>query len=559
MARQLGERTRELMALNTVATVVSRSLELDQILAGALDTTLRVMVVEAGGIYLLDEAANVLTLAAYRGLDADVVAGIDRLHPGEGFSGWVIQSGEPLVVHDVSSDPRLTRDVVRLENLHSIIVVPLQSKDKLLGTLFVITHDVKAFSEKDTQLLESIAQQVGLAIANARLFNAVKRRAEQFRVVTEVGRQITSTLEIEPALMRLVQLIRDTFHYYHVAIGLVEGDEVVYHFGAGELWDDPAFDFHPGRLKIGLEGLSGWVATTGEAAIVPDVSREPRYVWMEGSVTRSELIVPIRSKGEILGVLDLQSDHLNAFDDSDLVTMQSLADQAAVAIQNARLYTQAQQAAMLEERQRLARELHDAVTQTLFSASLIADVLPRTWEKDPEKGRQQLEEVRLLTRGALAEMRTLLLELRPEALADARMDDLLGQLGRVLTGRTGAQVTLELEGQAVLPPAVKAALYRIAQEALNNIARHADATQVGIHYHAAPGQVRLLIRDDGCGFDANSVVRDHFGLQNMRERAAAIGARLGITSQPGAGAHIVVEWAEEQANAGETDPCPDCG
>lgn len=559
MARQLGERTRELMALNTVATVVSRSLELDQILADALDTTLRVMVVEAGGIYLLDEAANVLTLTAYRGLDADFVTGIDRLHPGEGFSGRVIQSGEPLVVHDVSSDPRLTRDVVRLENLHSLIVVPLRSKDELLGTLFVITHDVKAFSDKDTQLLESIAQQVGLAVANARLFNAVKRRAEQFRVVTEVGRQITSTLEIEPALMRLVQLIRDTFHYYHVAIGLVESNEVVYHFGAGELWDDPVFDFRPGRLKIGLEGLSGWVATTGEAVIVPDVSREPRYVWMEGSVTLSEMVVPIRSKGEILGVLDLQSDRLNAFDDSDLVTMQSLADQAAVAIQNARLYTQAQQAAMLEERQRLARELHDAVTQTLFSASLIADVLPRTWEKDPQKGRQQLEEVRLLTRGALAEMRTLLLELRPEALADARMDDLLGQLGRVLTGRTDAQVTLESEGQAPLPPAVKAALYRIAQEALNNIARHADATQVEIRYHEEAQLARLSIRDNGCGFDANSVVRDHFGLQNMRERAAAIRARLGITSQPGAGTHIVVEWAEEQENDEESNPRPDRG
>ena len=167
--------------------------------------------------------------------------------------------------------------------------------------------------------------------------------------------------------------------------------------------------------------------------------------------------------------------------------------------------------------------------------------------------------MRLLTRGALAEMRTLLLELRPEALADARMDDLLGQLGRVLAGRTGAQVTLEIEGQAALPSAVKAALYRIAQEAMNNIARHADAAQVEVHYYAAPGWARLLIRDDGCGFDVDSVERNHFGLQNMRERAAAIGARLEITSQPGAGAQIVVEWVEEHTHAGETDPCPDCG
>ena len=537
---------RQLAALNTVATVVGRSLELDEILAGALETTLEVLGVEAGGIYLLDEREDVLILAAHRGLSAEFAADIDQLRAGEGFSGQVIQSGEPLVIDDVSRDPRLTREVVRREGLRSLIVAPLRSKAEMLGTLFIITREAHAFAAQDTRLLESIAQQVGLAVANARLFATMKRRAEQFRVVTEVGRQITSTLEIEPALMQLVQLIRDTFQVYHVAIGLIEGDEVVYHFGAGKLWDDPAFDFHPGRLKVGCEGLTGWVASSGEPVLAADVSREPRYIWMEGSVTRSELIVPIRSKGEILGVLDLQSDRLNAFDVSDLATMQSLADQAAVAIQNAGLYAQAQQAAVLEERQRLARELHDALTQTLFSASLIADVLPRVWAQDPVKGQQQLEEVRLLTRGALAEMRTLLLELRPEALAEARMEDLLGQLGRVLTGRTGIPVTLDVAGRIKLPAAVQAALYRIAQEALNNIARHAQATQVAVGYDAEPGWARLSISDDGCGFDVAGVGRDHFGLQNMHERAAAIGSSLHIESQPGAGTQIVVEWWEEQ-------------
>jgi len=537
---------RQLATLNTVATVVGRSLELDEILTSALEATLEVMAVEAGGIYLLDVPDGVLTLAAHRGLSAEFVADIDRLQTGEGFSGWVVQSGESLVIGDIARDPRLTREVLRRAGLRSLIVAPLRSKAEMLGTLFVITRETHAFADQESQLLESIAQQVGLAIANARLFATVTRRAEQFRVVTEVGRQITSTLDIEPALMQLVQLIRDTFQVYHVAIGLIEGDEVVYHFGAGELWDDPAFDFRPGRLKVGSEGLTGWVAASGEPVLAADVSREPRYVWMEGSVTRSELVVPIRSKGEILGVLDLQSDRLNAFDASDLATMQSLADQAAVAIQNAGLYTQAQQAAVLEERQRLARELHDALTQTLFSASLIADVLPRVWVQDPEKGQQQLDEVRLLTRGALAEMRTLLLELRPKALAEARMEDLLGQLGRALTGRTGIPVTLDVREPVKLPVAVQAALYRIAQEAQNNIARHAQATRVAVCYHAEQGRAHLSIGDDGCGFDVDCVGRDHFGLQNMRERAAAIGGSLHIVSRPGAGTQIIVEWREGQ-------------
>jgi signal transduction histidine kinase len=209
--------------------------------------------------------------------------------------------------------------------------------------------------------------------------------------------------------------------------------------------------------------------------------------------------------------------------------------------------------AVTAERNRLARELHDAVTQTLFSASLIAEVLPRMWQADPEKGRQQLEDVRLLTRGALAEMRALLIELRPGALAQANMRDLLGQLGRAMTGRTGVPVRVAAQGDGSLPPAVQLAFYRIAQEALNNVAKHADATQVEVEFQCEAGRVRLAIGDDGRGFvpgqgdfDLAGVPPGHFGLGIMRERAAAIDADLRLDSQVGAGTRVVVEWRGEE-------------
>jgi len=217
--------------------------------------------------------------------------------------------------------------------------------------------------------------------------------------------------------------------------------------------------------------------------------------------------------------------------------------------------------AVAAERTRLARELHDAVTQTLFSAGLIAEVLPQVWATNPEQGRQQLEEVRLLTRGALAEMRTLLLELRPEALTKARMSDLLGQLARAMTGRTGVPVAVTAEGQATLPPTVRVALYRIAQESLNNAARHADAGQVEMRFTRAPGRATLSIRDDGRGFDVERVPQGRFGLENMRERAAAIGATIEISSQPGAGTQVTVDWQEQLEERGndrsEADSGPD--
>jgi signal transduction histidine kinase len=202
--------------------------------------------------------------------------------------------------------------------------------------------------------------------------------------------------------------------------------------------------------------------------------------------------------------------------------------------------------AVTAERSRLARELHDAVTQTLFSASLIAEVLPRLWAKDPERGQQQLEEVRLLNRGALAEMRSLLLELRPEALAQAKMDDLLRQLGRAMTGRTGVPVSVSVDVQCPLPAEVQVALYRIAQEALNNAAKHAEASQVDVLFQCEENRATLSIRDDGRGFDVGNIPPGHLGLGIMEERASAIGAALEIVSAPGEGTTVYVDWMKDK-------------
>ena len=208
------------------------------------------------------------------------------------------------------------------------------------------------------------------------------------------------------------------------------------------------------------------------------------------------------------------------------------------------LAQQAVEAAVLAERNRLARELHDAVTQTLFSAGLIAEVVPRAWEADPESGRQQLEQVRLLTRGALAEMRALLLELRPEALAEAKMEDLLLQLGRAMSSRTGIPVSVSTNGGSTLPPLVQITFYRITQEALNNASKHSDASEVCVVLNCKPGRATLSIQDDGRGFDVDRIPPGHLGVGIMRERAASIDARLTITSEPGKGTTIVIDWPE---------------
>ena len=261
------------------------------------------------------------------------------------------------------------------------------------------------------------------------------------------------------------------------------------------------------------------------------------------------MAVPLAVEDEPYGVLSLYYYDPREFTDDEVTLAEAFADQTALAIENARLRVQAEQAAAIEERQWLARELHDAVTQTLFSASLIAEVIPEIWETDPREAERRLEQLRRLTRGALAEMRMLLVELRPGVLSELSLTDLLRQLADAAAGTTGVEVNVRFEGPGPtrLPANVQIALYRIAQEALNNIAKHAQATSVSIELHHQPdGQIVLSIHDDGRGFDATRSAPGHLGLSIMRERAQDIGALLRLDTRSGGGTRITVTWRNER-------------
>ena len=227
--------------------------------------------------------------------------------------------------------------------------------------------------------------------------------------------------------------------------------------------------------------------------------------------------------------------------------------------------------AVAAERSRLARDLHDAVSQTLFSAGLIAEAVPQSWEQDQKEGRQLLKELRQLTQGALAEMRTLLLELRPAALVEADLGDLMRQLAEVASAREGLPITVNVQGQGAVPPDVHIALYRIAQEALNNVVKHARASQVTLDFCFVPPvsaaeqpgeqssllnrtgglRVELEIRDDGRGFDLDAVPAERLGLGIMRERAESVGARLAIESEVGCGTRVMVVWDDGEGGAAQ--------
>jgi nitrate/nitrite-specific signal transduction histidine kinase len=292
------------------------------------------------------------------------------------------------------------------------------------------------------------------------------------------------------------------------------------------------------------------IASQGNSAEPPQVTTfeiaasqdEKQTVQLAQSGFHLLVSVPLFTKGRTLGLFLLGKREPDGISPEELSLLSSIGQQIGVAMENAHLYEQAEQTAVAAERNRLARELHDAVTQTLFSANLIADVIPRIWRRNPEEGLQNLEELRQLTRGALAEMRAMLLEMRPEALERADIKTLLTQLADAFVGRVRIPLDLEINGDCELTHEVKIAFYRVAQEALNNIAKHSGARQVDVRLECQPGQMNLFIKDDGLGFDPDSITPEHLGIAIMHERANSIGASLKIESQLGQGTTVELGW-----------------
>lgn len=283
-------------------------------------------------------------------------------------------------------------------------------------------------------------------------------------------------------------------------------------------------------------------------AFTPSLEATPAFAIASPVVTLGAgesriayLTVPVRDT-QIYGLIIFGYENRNKLSAQDIDLAMRMADLTVLAFANAHLRAQIEHTAIAAERSRIARDLHDAVTQTLFSASIIAGVLPTIWQRNQEEGRKRLDELRELTRGALAEMRTLLLELRPAKLVEVDLADLLRQLAEAISGRARVPVTVHVDGEIEVTADVKVALYRVAQEALNNIAKHAQASNVLIHLQRNPEFVKLSVSDDGVGFTFERIAPQHLGLGIMRERADAIGASLTVISAPDEGTTIQVSW-----------------
>jgi PAS domain S-box-containing protein len=339
----------------------------------------------------------------------------------------------------------------------------------------------------DRLCLVSVIRDVSARVQAERLLRQqVGARLREQSTLLEISQKLASALELNPGL--ILDQLRKVVAYTHAVLFTLQDLDLVALAVRGPQGLKEAVPF---RIPLeGPETLPGLLNGHRVQRIADVWSDDPaahvlRLLLSEkGSVLiegiQSWMWVPLAVKGRIIGGIGIAHTEPDSFTTHQANVALTMANQAAITIVNAELYEQAQTAATLEERQRLAQNLHDAVNQSLFSASLIAEVLPRVWERDTDEGRKSLEDLRRLTRGAMAEMRGLLAELRPMVLTDSEMGDLLRQLGDALTGRSNIPVSATVRGRGALPADVQVTFYRLCQEALNNVARHAGARKVEI-------------------------------------------------------------------------------
>lgn len=278
----------------------------------------------------------------------------------------------------------------------------------------------------------------------------------------------------------------------------------------------------------------------------PDIRQDPRFQWWPEAHPKmsSFLGVPIVSKGRVIGAFYL-TDKLDApeFSPADQEAIEVLASPAAVAIEMARLYERSRDLSVVEERNRLARDLHDSVSQTLFSMSLTAEAALLAVDTEPEMAKRELASLRDLSRAALQEMRALIFELRP---ADLEAEGLVSSLEKhveVLRRTSKLDVEVRADGYEPQPAQVELAIFRIVQEALNNAVRHSRAARIEVEITQRDGSLVVVVADDGAGFDTTDpqVRGRRLGLTSMEERAQELGGRLSVESAPGSGTRVMLE------------------
>ncbi len=587
LEERLGGRAKMLSALNAIAATVSQSTEVGEIQRLLLKKALQVVGADAGLLSLVVERGRSPEVSCL-GVPKSSVRDFHRIAlvkfsstpealPPKGSARTDEAQAELLVVDDVDGSHAEGAAALSAQGFKSVACVPLRSNDRLLGVLALFYRTSCRYVDEDRELLLSIAHQVAVALDNSRLYGRLTERIKETEVLYQVGRTIISTLDRDEVLRQILKVVQESFGYSRCGILLIDDER-------GELYVKAAHGHAPAvttdclRLKLGREGITGHVAATGQPLNVPDVSRDPRYV-PGPTPAASELALPLKIGKQIIGVLDVQSNRIAAFGERDMRILSSFADQAAIAIENARLYDRTRQMGVIEERNRLAREIHDVLAQDLTGTIVQLEAADNLLSKgNHRKAQEVLRKAMEQARESLREARRSIAGLRAAPLEYLPLSEAIASEIKAFVDESGINVSCNVSGDdGDLSPEIATALYRVLKEGLSNVRQHAAARNVEVSLVVNGQACALTIQDDGVGFDPSEIdrlgalhqlphvpdrakpedretlandafqsgqdvgLRKRFGLIGMRERARLLGGEMTLESSVGAGTRIEVD------------------
>ncbi|MHB8573891.1 MAG: sensor histidine kinase [Dehalococcoidia bacterium] len=458
-----------------------------------------------------------------------------------------IATQQPAIIADVCdlATDALTepvRSIMLDAGIQAYVCVPLVAKGRFQGALFVYDHRPRPDAETDLPQLMALADQAAVAIANARLYDSMEESLRQTRALQRVTAALAGSLDLHELLDLALTSAMQLFEADRAAVFLADRASGAVSSVASRGLSAAYLE----RLRSRYGSESPARAAAPDHRYVADAQSDPLLGPLRDAACeegfRSMLFESLRYRDQPIGTFVLYHDNIRAYSDAEIGIARTFADQVAIGVEHARLFAEVRRAAALEERNRLARELHDSVKQSLFSIALMADAVPQLIARTPDRAEERVQRIGDLARGALAEMSALILELRPAALEDGGRAAALRAYAATFQSRENVSVRVLIEREVRLRPDAEEALFRIAQEALNNVAKHAAATAVTVELTVAPGRVSLCIQDDGRGFDPSSALARHgFGMTSMRERATLAGATLAIVSAPDNGTAVRVD------------------
>jgi signal transduction histidine kinase len=536
-----GERER-FRALVDTGIALSSELSLEALLHRIVESAAALTGARYAALGVIDQSGSALERFVHTGLDQETADLIGDLPRGRGILGVLIRDAAPLRLRELSEDPRSVGFPPGHPAMHSFLGVPILLRGVAYGNLYLTEKDSGEFTEEDQELVQLLAAQAAVAIENTRLYEAATRWSQQLESLNEVGNALAGELELPRLLDLVARRLRELVRARIVAIGLPR-DGVLRIEAADGAADDDILGLELPLRSSKLGRVFHRKRSERVDSLLDDPEIDQQTARRLGA--RAALYVPLVVRDRAIGVIFAgdKEEGEPRFTEDDLRVGELFATRAAVAADLServsrdalRRIVQAQEL----ERRRLARELHDETGQALTSILLGLKTID---DADADGAvREAVQELRDRVVTTLQDVRRLAVELRPKVLDDFGLVSALERLAETFDEATGIRVQVETLTSERLPGEVETTLFRIAQEALTNVVKHAHARNVTVLLTRREGTAAVVIEDDGRGFDPEHVDSDGIGLVGMRERVALLGGRLRVESSPGSGTTISAE------------------